>query len=314
MMRQVVISLVLIISGLANANTIDPVKAYNEKKYELAIEGFKEHKNLKDKYFYMGIMHWLGRGVELDKNKGLGFWADGWKAGDERSGVTLGISLMQQNADAGISVFEEVAATGNKDAQYELGKIYYKKNSKYYNLEKAFKNFTGAAEKGRAGAQANLGLMYYYGEGVEKDLELSEKWYRKAAMAGFKNAKYALGVLLLNKKETDEALKWLEGSGMDDHMGAIMALADYHQQNSNFDKSIFWFEKARGLGNQDVTLPLGILKYESDDEIDKAEGLKMIAKCTVQGDKSCMNVMNRIWFAKKNRERIGNYMKEKFKK
>ena len=295
--------------SFASTVALDEYKAGN---YSEALIAFEAEQNSKDKNFYLGIMHWTGQGVGRNKAKGSEYWKSGWKLGDERSGISLGLSLLSGNQEDGIAILTEVVNTGNRDAEYELGKVYYDRKSSAFDIQKALSMFLSSAEKGRPGAQANLGLMYYYGEGVDKDIQKSKYWYQKAAENGFDNAKYALGVILLGE-DNAEGIEWLEKASRDGHLGAIMTLGDYYQKNSDFEKSIFWFGQAVKMGEAEAILPLAILKYDNGDEQDKREGLRLITQCTVAGDKTCMSILLRIWSGNKNRAKIAEYMQKNFK-
>jgi TPR repeat protein len=300
-----------IVGTMSFANTV-ALDEYKKGNYKEAVVAFEAEENSKDKNFYLGILYWTGKGVERDIDKGSDYWQSGWDLGDERSAISLGLSLLNSKQKGGIDILIEVANTGYRDAEYELGKVYYDNRSKHFDIKKAFTLFVSSAEKGRAAAQANLGLMYYYGEGVGKDMQKSKYWYQKAAENGFDNAKYALGVILLEEKDS-KAVDWLESAAGDGHLGAIMTLADHYQQKGDFEKSIFWFGAAVKAGESEAVLPLAILKYDNGDELDKREGLRLISQCTVAGDKTCMSILLRIWSGNKNRARIAEYMQKKFK-
>ena len=58
------------------------------------------------------------------------------------------------------------AKKGDKEAQNDLGLMYYEGEGVPQDYEKAIEWYTKSAEQGHAWAQYNLGLMYYDGEGV----------------------------------------------------------------------------------------------------------------------------------------------------
>src|SRR5690606_38047411 len=61
-------------------------------------------------------------------------------------------------------------------AGYHLGYQYYEQDQ----YEKAFYEFKQAAQFGDKDAQYNLGAMYYYGEHVERDVIESYAWFSLA--------------------------------------------------------------------------------------------------------------------------------------
>ena len=101
-------------------------------------------------------------------------------------------------------------------AQFELGKEYYKK--KYY--DKATYWYRKAADQGYARAQNNLGSMYYEGNGVKQDYEEAVKWYRKAAEQELASAQFNLGNM------------YYEGKGVE----------------QDYEEAVFWYDKAAQQG------------------------------------------------------------------
>ena len=81
------------------------------------------------------------------------------------------------------------AASGDAEAQFELGKAYECGRDVVVNLWEAVKWWRLAAEHGVDDAQFNLVVCYYEGTGVEEDLEEAVKWWQLAAEQGHKYAK-----------------------------------------------------------------------------------------------------------------------------
>ena len=73
-----------------------------------------------------------------------------------------------------------LAAAGNKDAQYNLGRIYARGDGVQRDFHRAYSLFKAAAEQGHRGAADKLALMYKFGDGVPKDKERSKYWQRVA--------------------------------------------------------------------------------------------------------------------------------------
>lgn len=70
-------------------------------------------------------------------------------------------------------------------------------------LEESEKTKT-SAELGDKDAQLNLGLMYYQGDGVPVSIEQAQKWFMRAAEQGNAYAQYNLG-WLMQKGEVENA-------------------------------------------------------------------------------------------------------------
>ena len=66
------------------------------------------------------------------------------------------------------------------------------------SLEEALKILTKAAEQGNKEAQSDLGVMYYNGHGVAQDYKEAGKWLRKAAEQGVAQAQKLLVVMYID--------------------------------------------------------------------------------------------------------------------
>ena len=89
--------------------------------------------------------------------------------------------------------YEKAADKGNVNAQYYIGKLYYKGKGIEKDYKKAFEYLKKAAEQGHVDAQYNLGVCYIEGFGVEKaDQRKAIEYWEKAANQGLDAAKEAL--------------------------------------------------------------------------------------------------------------------------
>ena len=77
--------------------------------------------------------------------------------------------------------YEKAADNGDANAQYYIGKLYYKGKGIEKDYKKAFEYLKKAAEQGHVDAQYYLGKCYYDGKGVEKDYEKAFEYLKKAA-------------------------------------------------------------------------------------------------------------------------------------
>ena len=76
------------------------------------------------------------------------------------------------------------ANLGNREAQFDLAKMYHFGEGVEKDPKEAFKLYTKPAEQGNSNAQLNLGTMYDQGEGVSQNYTEAFKWYTKAAEQG----------------------------------------------------------------------------------------------------------------------------------
>lgn len=85
---------------------------------------------------------------------------------------------------------KDVDEHGNGDAQYKLGRMYYRGiGGVPQDCKEALNLFTKSAEQGIVGAQYELGLMYTEGIGVPEDYVQAYKWLSLAIAQGNKIAK-----------------------------------------------------------------------------------------------------------------------------
>ena len=80
-----------------------------------------------------------------------------------------------------IAKYKSSAISGNAEAQYQLGKVYYSSTSE---AGEAYNWLLSAARQGHVEAQTDVALLYMFGIGVEKSIEKSVYWYKKAAGNG----------------------------------------------------------------------------------------------------------------------------------
>lgn len=91
-----------------------------------------------------------------------------------------------------VAELKEAVATGDKEAQYNLGMRYYEGNGVAKSYSDAFNYLKPLAEEGYVKAYFPVAEMYHGGRGVTKNRDEAEKWYQKAAAAGNAKAKQIL--------------------------------------------------------------------------------------------------------------------------
>ncbi len=118
-----------------------------------------------------------------------------------------------KNYEKAIKWYEKAAEQEQKDlritlACLDIGRICYERK----DYKKAIKWFKRSAERGDRSAQYELGKMYFKGEGVELNLNSSARWYQKAAESGYDLAQYCLGLMYFKGEgviqDYVEAYKW----------------------------------------------------------------------------------------------------------
>jgi TPR repeat protein len=111
------------------------------------------------------------------------------------AGPTLSFAQGNATESQDIRELRAKAESGDAEARYNLGAMYYSGEGVAKNDAEAVKWFRKAADQGDAGAQTSLALMYDNGEGVPKNDAVAVKWYRRAADQGDAGAQLNLGVM-----------------------------------------------------------------------------------------------------------------------
>ena len=119
---------------------------------------------------------------------------EGCKSLSLKRGVTVRQLAGSQNCEERIDSYRKLAASGDIEAQFELGACYCKGKGVKKNAAEAAKWWRKAADQGHARAQFELGCLYYVGEGVEQDGTEVLKLWRKAAAQGQADAQCNLGI------------------------------------------------------------------------------------------------------------------------
>jgi len=142
----------------------------------------------------------------------------------------LGAAGAQAEFKAGMQAYQakdypralkEFKADKSKDAEYNLGVMYFKGQGVSPDPQKGVEYFRKAAERGHANAAFLLGNLYDKGDVVPRDLPTAAKWYRKAADKGHIEAQFNIGMMYVNgegvEKSPQEASKWLKKAASKGH-------------------------------------------------------------------------------------------------
>jgi TPR repeat protein len=74
----------------------------------------------------------------------------------------------------------------------------------------AVERWRRAAASGNADAQFNLGQAYKLGRGVQPDMRQAEDWYRRAALQGHEQAEANYGLALFENGKRADSVQWLQ--------------------------------------------------------------------------------------------------------
>ncbi|WP_022961294.1 tetratricopeptide repeat protein [Halopseudomonas pelagia] len=110
-----------------------------------------------------------------------------------------------------IEACEAAATSGDLQAQFEMGELYYRGERVEKDVEQALNWFEQASVQGHPAAQYQLGLMHYQGEGVTRNLPQAYIILKMAAVNGKDEAMDASDqvALQMNADELDVATQVL---------------------------------------------------------------------------------------------------------
>jgi TPR repeat protein len=120
------------------------------------------------------------------------------------------------------------------DFQVTLGKMYRQDNDLQQDYAKAMALFQQAAAQGSAEAQYQIGELYDFGEGVAKNPAEAMKWIRQAAENGNAVAQFEVGVRCAQgrdvKQDYAEALRWLTKAANQVHPEALCWMGSMYDE------------------------------------------------------------------------------------
>jgi len=169
-----------------------------KQDYKKALELYEQAARLGDPeaQFIAGGMYYTGKGTEPDLKRAF--------------------ELLTDAAEQGKS---------SPEAQLALAEMYITGTVIPQNYAKAVHLFTLAAEGGLKDAQNELGFMFYVGKGVEKDFNKASEWFEKAAYQGDTLAQFNTGMIWYmgnSDKGSDlvKAYAWFSVAATNGHQGA----------------------------------------------------------------------------------------------
>ena len=136
--------------------------------------------------------------------------------------------------------FQKSAEQGHTYAQYALGKLLLSDDVEVHDVEDGIRWLKRAAENGNQFAAYQLGKEYYSGKNVQKNFTTAAKWFERGAQAGNQYAQYMLGKLYLMGQgvEYDKELSadWLSKSAA---QGNVYAEALLQRQDNGRPPHVF---------------------------------------------------------------------------
>ena len=127
-----------------------------------------------------------------------------------------------------IAIWEPHAHQGNREAQFNMGVVYFEGHGVRKSLDEALAWFRKAANSGHPTAMFNLGVAYWEGRGLSLNFSQAVDWWERAAESGDVASQYNLGLAYyLGKgaqKDIEKARGWLAQAAGQGHAEANRVL------------------------------------------------------------------------------------------
>lgn len=234
-----------------------------EKDYKQALHWLKmaAEQNQYEALYLLGVMYKDGLGVVQDYVQAYKYFDIATDQFPHAKALNCmadmaynGHGGVDKNIVEAIEFYFNAADSGDSDAQFNIGLIYYRgdgPDGKDYG--KALQFFMQAADNDHTDAQAYLGQIYHDGV-VLKDLTKSLEFTRMAANKGNAMAQNMLGTHYYNTNAMTEAFKWYEKSANQNDPVGLKNLGDMYRlaEGTKFDPEIALtcYLKAATLGNE----------------------------------------------------------------
>jgi len=171
-------------------------------------------------------------------------------------------ALARKSYDEAFELARPVAESGDREAQFILGWLYYNGQGVERSEETAASWFKKAAEQNHVSAELNLADMYEAGVGVPKSYDEAFNWNRKAADQGNAEAQNRVGFAyskgLGTQRDDLQAVIWFEKAAKQNFARALKNLGD------------MWLA-GRGVAQRDVQEAVRYYAKAADQNFGPAE-------------------------------------------
>jgi TPR repeat protein len=147
--------------------------------------------------FSLGVLHFLGEGVERSDETAAHWWRQAAQAGSPKAATNLGILTAlgrgaELNDEAALAWLRRGAAGGCARAMTKLGDFCAQGRGGPQDLPRAAEWYRQAADAGDGEGAYRLAQCYEKGRGVELNKEEAIRWHRAAIGMGFDRARAGL--------------------------------------------------------------------------------------------------------------------------
>lgn len=205
-------------------------------KYDDALRVFLPAAEKKSAYaaLWVGNIYGRGNGVAKDPGKARDWYEKGAAYGQRNAAYNLARMYLDGdqipvNLEKARVLFERAVALGEPAAYTELGKMHFGLQSPMRDDRKARLYFEKGADLGDSAAMYQLGYIYEQGRGVSVDFRRGRQWYARSAEKGYVASMLALARLYLGAKggdiETEKARGLLAQAADNNDTQAMTMLA-----------------------------------------------------------------------------------------
>jgi uncharacterized protein len=192
-----------------------------------------------------------------------------------------------------LAVFQELAASGNAEAQRYVGDQYRNGLGVTQDFTQARQWYEKAAANGNSVAANNLGILYFSGRGAVQDYTHARSLFENAATAGNNAAMNNLGNLYQSGKgvaqDYAQARQWYEKAVAAGNAASLGQLGYLYERGfgvtQDYAQARQWYEKAAAAGNASGMTHLGSL-YQNGQGVtqDFAQARQWYEKGAAAGD------------------------------
>lgn len=175
-----------------------------------------------------------------------------------------------------LPAFQSLAAAGDDDAMWYLGRMYDFGRGVEQSDQEAFNWYKKSADAGDRDAMWDLGVMYETGQGLKADETQAFGWYLKAAEEGHLRAmaevgrryKNGEGVRTSERKSFEWYERGAEGGGALAQAYLGLAYENGTGVSQSYENAAYWYAEAAEQGNDDGQAWLGEL-YETGNGVQR---------------------------------------------
>ncbi|KAI9201916.1 uncharacterized protein BJ171DRAFT_444847, partial [Polychytrium aggregatum] len=214
----------------------------------------------------LGWMHYLGRGTQLDKQKGVKIIRDNqsedFPLGEQNIlTVVYAEPWINSSPPAPRKLFELCQLGSDRDwlCRHLMAVCLVSGLGSREQQEKTIGIFENLASDGHNDSQLWIGRLYWRSWRVSRNHQAAFKWFRKAADQGNSYGEYMVGYFTFNgigvPKDRTMAVEWFRKSAEQGNRYGQAALGYCYERGrgitKNLDTANFWYRKSADQGFQD---------------------------------------------------------------